>query len=72
MSVYTQDYLDKLVEAYGALMRGESVRELTDENGEKVTYTAANRRDLKNHIAEVRRYLAGAAEDVVGPAEVYF
>lgn len=72
MSAYTQDYLDKLTEAYGALMRGESVRELTDENGEKVTYTAANRRDLKNHINEVRRALSSTSEEVIGPAGVYF
>ena len=40
--------------AYHNLMTGKSVREAVDQNGERVTYTAANADKLKAYIADLQ------------------
>ena len=40
--------------AYHALMRGGSVAEFHDQNGERIRYTAGNRVDLRNYINWLR------------------
>lgn len=47
---------EKLADAqakYHALLTGVSAREIVDQNGEKVVYTAANRDALKAYIEEL-------------------
>ncbi len=54
------DYTAKLQQAeasYHSLMLGQGVREYTDQNGERIAYTASSRRDLLNYINYLRSLL---------------
>lgn len=44
--------------AYHNLMTGKSVREAVDQNGERITYTAANADKLKAYIADLEAQIA--------------
>jgi len=48
-----QQRLDSAREALHNLVTGKSVREVRDQNGETVTFTAANIDRLKAYIAEL-------------------
>lgn len=45
--------LQEADEAYHGLMLGQAVRSVTDENGETLTYTAANRDALLAYIRQL-------------------
>lgn len=51
---------------------GKSVVRFRDANGEEVTYTRANRDDLKAYIKELEDELAGVAACPRGPMRVFF
>lgn len=66
---------EKLVQAeaaYHALMIGESVREVVDQNGERVVYTAANAARLAQYIAELKASIANTSLSYRKPLRVYF
>lgn len=72
------DLQTRLKEARNALhqlMIGRSVVEVTDQNGEKLRYTAANRTDLKQYVAELEAELAacqnGGDYSHLGPMRVW-
>jgi len=55
---------ERLTEAENALhdlQIGKSLRVFVDQNGERVEYTAANRRDLTAYIDRLKTQLSGAA-----------
>lgn len=45
--------------AYQDLVLGRAAREFTDQNGEKVVYTAARKSDLLAYIAELQGKING-------------
>lgn len=51
--IATQELLDQARLAYHKLLTGVSAREVVDQNGERVTFTAANRQSLYNYILEL-------------------
>lgn len=55
--VATQQLLDQARTAYHKLVLGLSAREVVDSNGERVTYTAANRQALYSYIQELEAQL---------------
>lgn len=66
---------EKLVQAeaaYHSLMIGESVREVVDQNGEKVVYTAANAARLQQYIAELKAQIANTSLSSRQPLRVFF
>lgn len=46
-----------------ALLIGEQAREFTDQNGERVTYTAANLNGLNAYIRDLERQLGIGCHD---------
>lgn len=67
--------LDAAKEAYHALLLGASVREVVDSNGERITYTAANRDALRAYIAALESEIANAGTSGVSsrlPMSVFF
>lgn len=73
--VATRQMLDEARAAYHRLMTGTSARELVDQNGERVTYTAANRQNLYNYILDLERQLnpvAIGSAPLNGPATFLF
>ena len=57
-SVPTKQLLDQARVAYHKLVTGLSPREVVDSNGERVTFTAANRQNLAAYITELEAKLA--------------
>lgn len=55
-----QQRLDEARTAYHLLMTGRSAREVVDQNGERVTFTAANKANLYNYIRELESQLPTA------------
>jgi hypothetical protein len=55
-----QEQLDAARIAYHNLMVGKSVREVMDQNGERIIYTAANADRLKAYISSLETQIAGA------------
>ncbi len=53
-------YLKDAEAAYNDLLTGKMVREFTDQNGERVTYTAARKGDLLNYIVELQGKINGS------------
>lgn len=53
-----QERLKDAKEALHDLMTGRSVRVVVDQNGERVEYTAGNRRDLQNYISSLEAEIA--------------
>ena len=52
---------ERLVEAeaaYHALLTGKAAVEIADSNGDRVRYTSANRRDLRDYIADLKAEIA--------------
>lgn len=70
--VATQEMLDEARRAYHALLIGVSAREVVDQNGEKVIYTAANRQALYNYILELQGVLNPSVAPNNGPATFTF
>jgi len=60
--------------AYHNLMIGRSAREVVDQNGERVTFTAANKQHLYNYIRELEALLPSAptVPAQYGPATFIF
>lgn len=58
----TKQLLDEARRAYHKLALGLSPREVVDSNGERVTFTAANRQDLANYITKLEGELAARSE----------
>jgi hypothetical protein len=69
-----QQRLDEARAAYHALMTGTSAREVVDQNGERVTFTAANKDALYNYIRTLESQLPAAppVSSVYGPARFLF
>lgn len=66
---------EKLVQAeaaYHSLMLGESVREVVDQNNEKVAYTAANAARLAQYIADLKAQIANTTLTYRQPMRVFF
>ena len=66
---------EKLVQAeaaYHSLMIGESVREVVDQNGKKVVYTAANAARLVQYISDLKAQIANTTSTYRQPLRVYF
>jgi len=55
--VATTQMLDQARVAYHKLVTGLSAREVVDSNGERVTFTAANRQALYAYIQELEAQL---------------
>lgn len=54
---------EKLADAehkYHLLLTGQSAREYVDQNGERVTYVAANRQDLLTYIRSLKSQIASS------------
>lgn len=66
----TQQMLNDAEAAYHALMIGGAVAEFTDQNGEKVRYTAAKKHDLLAYIEWLKGQL-GLAVAPSGPMRVW-
>jgi hypothetical protein len=58
--------------AYHDLQLGRSARVFVDQNGERVEYTAANRRDLARYIEELKAKIAGRSVHYGGPLKAVF
>lgn len=69
-----QQRLDEARAAYHALMTGTSAREVVDQNGERVTFTAANKDALYNYIRTLESQLPAAPppSSLYGPATFTF
>ena len=68
---------ERLVEAesaYHDLLLGKGVRAFTDQNGERVEYSAANPARLLAYIADLKSQIAAAAGfgAVTGPMRSFF
>lgn len=50
--------LEEARKAYHALLLGEQAREIVDQNGERVTFTATNRDALRSYIMDLERQVA--------------
>lgn len=55
-----QQRLSAAQTAYHDLLLGAAVREVLDQNGERITYTAANRDALRAYIADLEAQIAAA------------
>lgn len=55
--IATPQLLSEARVAYHKLLTGLSAREVVDQNGERVTFTAANRQSLYNYIMELEAQL---------------
>lgn len=55
--IATKQLLAEARAAYHKLVTGLSAREVVDQNGERVTFTAANRSALYNYILELETQL---------------
>lgn len=64
-----EEKLREAEEAYHALMLGQSAREITDQNGERVTFTATNAARLAAYIEYLKNQIAGRT---ARPAKVWF
>ena len=65
----------KLAEAREALhdlLRGQHVRELQDQNGERVAYSRMNVSELQAYIRELERSCSTAALGTSGPLRPLF
>lgn len=73
-STVTTDMIAEAEKAYHALVLGTAVVEITDQNGEKVRFSAAKRSDLYQYIQQLKALLdAGSATPVTpGPARFIF
>jgi hypothetical protein len=58
--VTLQQKLAEAEAAYHRLQIGKSVREVVDQNGEKIIYTPANRNDLAAYIEQLKGLIATA------------
>lgn len=54
---------------YHLLVTGQQAKVYVDQNGERVEYTQANRRDLLAYIERLERQVAGSRP---GPMQVLF
>ncbi len=73
--VASKELLDQARVAYHKLVTGLSAREVVDSNGERVTFTAANRQALYNYILELEAQLNPPSIGVTpknGPATFIF
>lgn len=55
--IATTELLSQARTAYHKLVTGTSAREVVDQNGERVTFTAANRQSLYSYIMELEAQL---------------
>ena len=58
--------------AYSDLLKGEAVRDLTDQNGERVTYSRADIPRLLNHIRQLEFEVANGSIGTMGPLRPLF
>lgn len=73
--VASKELLDQARVAYHKLVTGLSAREVVDSNGERVTFTAANRQALYSYILELESQLNPVQPGVApnnGPATFIF
>jgi hypothetical protein len=73
--IATPQLLNEARVAYHKLVTGLSAREVVDQNGERVTFTAANRQALYNYILELEAQLNPVASGVApnnGPMTFLF
>lgn len=70
MMATTQELLTQAQSAYHALMTGTSAREVVDQNGERVTFTPANKANLLQYIRRLEDQLAG--KTTTSPMKVFF
>lgn len=66
MALTLQQRLDEARSAYHDLQIGKAVAEVTDQNGEKIRYNAANRANLSAYIESLASELAGS-QAALGP-----
>lgn len=72
MAVDLTTRLAEAEEAYHALMTGQSVAELRDQNGELIRYTPANAPRLLAYIQSLKQQLGLIAPGSLGPARGWF
>lgn len=73
MTLTLQQRLDAAEEAYHALLLGAAVREVRDQNGEMVVYTAANRDALRAYIEKLKAEIAASGTTSSRrPLQVFF
>lgn len=67
-----EGWLTEARAAYHSLAIGGQAREIQDQNGERVTYTAANIRSLLNYIMSLEQKIAalGGCAAPLGPMRV--
>lgn len=66
----TQERLDEATQALHDLNTGQSVAEVTDQNGEKIRYRSVDYAKLTAYIKKLEAELAGTAQDV-GPMRIW-
>ena len=67
-----QTKLEEAEAAYHALMTGQSVAELRDQNSEMIRYTPANAARLLAYIQSLKQQLGLIAPGSLGPARGWF
>lgn len=65
-----QSMLDSAEEAYHRIMVGETVREIVDQNGERVTYNSATAPQLAAYIARLQMQIKTLKGEPTGPLYV--
>jgi len=64
--------LEEAEAAYHALMTGQSVAEIRDQNGELVRYSPANAAKLLAYITTLKSKLGLTSPCTIGPAGAWF
>lgn len=59
-------------EALHDIIRGQQVRQLTDQNGETIIYSRTNISQLRAYIAELERSCVSDAVGSSGPLRFFF
>ena len=72
MAVDLETRLAEAEEAYHALMTGQSVAELRDQNSELIRYMPANASRLLAYIQSLKQQLGLIAPGSLGPARGWF
>lgn len=72
MAVDLETRLAEAEDAYHALMTGQSVAELKDQNGEAIRYTPASAPRLLAYITSLKQQLGLITPGSLGPARGWF
>lgn len=71
MALTIQQQYDQASAALHNLKIGKAVAEVTDQNGEKIRYFAADRAKLEIYVADLKRQLDGADYGAASPMTIW-